>query len=201
MQYRIKTDPKRILGIRPNLSAQKSVADEIVTNFTSQQEQPTVPLSPIKPGNPSPWGKVFSIVGTALSFTPFVITAAAVIFSRLDWFFGVTMFLFGAIVYRMFSFIGGVILYLAARQINAFRKPVGWIALAHPTLALLVTLVSTSIQSHTDLYVRTSDGINIVAYVSLFIFLLCMIALCVFAVKLHIRAFKKPKKESIVEPS
>ena len=201
MQYKIKTDPKRILGKRPNLSAQNSVADEIVTNFTSQKEQPTVPLSSIASRKSTPWGKVFAIVGAVLSFTPFVISTAAVIYSRLDWFFSVTVFLFGALVYRMFSFIGGAILYLAARQINAFRKPVGWIALTHPTLALLVTLVSASIQSHTDPYVRTSDGMNIVSYVSLFIFLLCMIALCVFAVKLLIRAFKKPKKESIVEPS
>lgn len=192
---------KNIRGKRKNLSAQNSVADEIVTPFTSQQEQPIVPFTPINSGKPSPWGKVFAIVGTMLSFTPFVISAAAVIFSRLDWFFTVSFFLLGAIAFRMFSFIGGVILYLAARQINAFRKPVGWIALTHPTLALLVTLVSASIQSHTDLYVRTSDGMNIVFYVSLFIFLLCMIALCVFAVKLLIRAFKKPKKESIIEPS
>ena len=192
---------KNIRGKRNNLSAQTSVADEIVTPFTSQQKQPIVPLTPINSGKPSPWGKVFAIVGTMLSFTPFVISAAAVIFSRVDWFFTVSFFLLGAIAFRMFSFIGGVILYLAARQINAFRKPVGWIALIHPTLALLVTLVSASIQSHTDLYVRTSDGMNIVSYVSLFIFLLCMIALCVFAVKLLIRAFKKPKKESIIEPS
>lgn len=192
---------KNIRGKRKNLSAQNSVADEIVTPFTSQQEQPIVPLTPINSGKPSPWGKVFAIVGAVLSFAPFVISAAAVIFSRLDWFFSVSIFLLGAIVFRMFSFIGGVILYLAARQINAFRKPVGWIALTHPTLALLATLVSASIQSHTDLYVRTSDGMNIVSYVSLFIFLLCMIALCVFAVKLLIRAFKKPKKESIIEPS
>jgi len=192
---------KNIRGKRKNLSAQNSVADEIVTPFTSQQEQPIVPLTPINSGKPSPWGKVFAIVGAMLSFTPFVISAAAVIFSRLDWFFTVSFFLLGAIAFRMFSFIGGVILYLAARQINAFRKPVGWIALTHPTLALLVTLVSASIQSHTDLYVRTSDGMNIVFYVSLFIFLLCMIALCVFAVKLLIRAFKRPKKESIIEPS
>ena len=66
MQYKIHTDPKRITGKRPNLSAQNTVADDIVTAFTSQQEQPIVPLSSTATGKPSPWGKIFGTLAAAL---------------------------------------------------------------------------------------------------------------------------------------
>ena len=68
MRYKINADPKRIIGKRPNLSEQNSVADEIVTALSSQQEQPIVPLSSTTTGKPSPWGKIYVILAAALLF-------------------------------------------------------------------------------------------------------------------------------------
>jgi hypothetical protein len=202
MQYKINTDPKRILGKRPNLSAQNSVADEIVSNFTSQKEQPTVPLSPINSGKSSPWGKVFTIVGAALSFAPFVIALVLMILAYAQGYeLYLVYFPIYVLTFRNYSIVGGFILYLAARRTNAFRKPIGWIALANLAVIIPYIIVAVQYFGSPEANPVAGTGLGITALSSMVASLLCMLALCVFSVMLLVRAFKKPKKESIVEPS
>ncbi len=199
MQYKIKTDPKRMIGKRPNLSAQNSVADEIVTAFTSQQEQPIVPLSPIEHGKPSPWGKVFSIVGAALSFAPFVIPAVLMMISSINGYDApFLMYPFLVLGYRLYALIGSIVLYLAARKVKAFRKTVGWIALVNFVVAVPLYIIAVWYNLSSDPAALTTDTMRILTAASMVLSVLCMIALLVFSVLLIIRAFQKQSKEAIV---
>lgn len=200
MQYKIKTDPKRMIGKRPNLAAQNSVADEIVTRFASQQDQPIVPLSPIEPGKPSPWGKIFSIIGAALVFAPFVIPAVLMIISSTNGYNApFLMYPFLVLGYRLYALVGGIVLYLAARKVKAFRKTVGWFALINFVVAVPLYIIAVWYNLSSDPAALATDTMRILTSASMIASVLCMIALFVFSVLLIIRAFKKKPKEAVVE--
>ena len=195
MQYKIHTDPRRIIGKRPNLSAQNTVADGIVTAFTSQQDQPIVPLSSTATGKPSPWGKIFATLAAALLFAPFLIAVVLMILAYAQ---GYTMYLIYFPIYvlafRNYSLFGGLTLYLAARKANALRKPIGWIALANPLLTIpqFVYAIQKGTGQEAAL---VSEWLVVLNLVSMITSLLCMIALCVFAVLILVRVFAKPAQE------
>ena len=196
MQYKINADPKSMIGKRPSLAAQSSVADEIVSAFTSQQEQPIVPLSSTATGKPSPWGKIYAILATVLLFAPFLISLVLMIlYSAQGNALPVLMFPIFALGFRSYSFLGGLFLYLTARKANALRKTTGWIALAN----LLVTIpyLILALQYGTDraTVAAAPAGMLIANSISMIASLLCMIALCVFVVILLVRVFRKRKQE------
>jgi hypothetical protein len=191
MLHKIVTDPKRMIGKRPNLSAQNSVADEVVSAFSNpQQEPPLPPLSPLPPRKKNPKGS--SIVAAILLFLPFVYPIAfyvngAVTGQPLP----AMMYPLLVLAARLLSIVGGLVLNLAARKTNAFRKPIGWTALANPlvTIPFFVYAYKYSGNRYPDL--STIFGAQILITVSTIASLLCMIALCVFSVLIVIRVFKK----------
>ena len=196
MQYKIHTDPRRIIGKRPNLSAQNTVADGIVTAFTSQQEQPIVPLSSTATGKPSPWGKIFATLAAALLFAPFLIAVVLMILAYAqEYTLYLIYFPIYVLAFRNYSLFGGLALYLAARKANAFRKPIGWIALANPLLTIpqFVYAIQKGTGQETAL---VSEWLVVLNLVSMIASLLCMIALCVFAVLMLVRLFKKKRPKA-----
>lgn len=195
MQYKIVTDPKRMIGKRPNLAAQNSVADDIVTAFTSQQEQPTVPLSSTATGKPSPWGKIYGTLAAVLLFVPFLVPLVLMILSGARGYaMPVLMYPLLVLAFRNYSLFGGLALYLAARKATAFRKPIGWIALANllVTIPLFVYAFQRSAGQGAAL---VSEWLQIASIVSMIASLLCMISLCVFSVLLLLRVFKKKQPD------
>ena len=88
MQYKIVTDPKRMIGKRPNLADEKSVTDDIVSAFSvPPEDMPLPPLSPLPQHTPASatapaaprkkHPKVLSIIGTVLVYLPLLYAAAA----------------------------------------------------------------------------------------------------------------------------
>ena len=198
MQYKIHTDPKRIIGKRPNLSAQNTVADNIVTAFTSQQEQPIVPLSSTATGKPSSWGKIFGTLAAVLLFAPFVISVVLmVIYNAQGYVLPLLMYPIYVLAFRNYSLFGGLALYLAARKANALRKPIGWIALANPLLTI-PQFVYAILKSSGQDAALASEWLAVANLVSMIASLLCMIALCVFSVLMLVRVFKK-KRAKVAE--
>ena len=197
MQYKIKADPKRIIGKRPNLAAQNSVVDEVVTAYTSQQEQPTVPLSSTASATSAHRGKVFAIVGAALLFAPFLIATVLMILAYVQ---GYTLYLvyfpIYVLAFRNYSLFGGLVLYLAARKANSLRKPIGWIALVNLLLTIPLFVYSIQLSTRQDAAL-VSEGMQTANFVSLVASLLCMTALCVLSVFLLIRVFRKKKPDTV----
>ena len=98
-------------------------------------------------------------------------------------------------VFCVFAYVGGLILYIGSRNANYLRKPIGWTALATALLPMVATILFQG-------YLLRFDGTNLnrpvsfVVFVALLLTLLCMLALCVFAVLLLRRVFpKQPKPE------
>ena len=196
MRYKINLDPRRITGKRPNLAEQSSVADEIVTAFSSRQEQPVVPLSSAATGKPSPWGRIFAIAAAVLLFAPFLIAIVLMILSGANGYaLPAMMYPILALGFRNYSFLGGLILYLAARKANAFRKPAGWIALANVLVTIPYFVLALRYGTGRETLSLAPDGLQIANAVSMIASLLCMLALCVFAVLMLARAFRKKKQE------
>ncbi|HML67253.1 MAG TPA: hypothetical protein PKA81_02565 [Clostridia bacterium] len=196
MRYTINADPKRITGKRPNLSEQNSVADEIVTAFSSQQEQPIMPLSSTATGKPSPWGKIYAIIAAALLFAPFLIATVWMILSGAQGYaLPALMLPILALGFRTYSFVGGLVLYLAARKANFLRRTVGWIALANLLVTVPFFILAFQSASNPDAAALATNGMQIANTVSIVASLLCMIALCVFAVLMLMRVFRKKKQE------
>ncbi len=197
MNYKINANPGRITGKRPNLAAENSVVDEIVTAFSSQQE-PVVPLSSTATGKPSPWGKVYAILATALLFAPFLVSTVLMIQSAANGYaLSVLMLPLLAIAFRGYSFFGGLFLYLAARKANALRKTIGWLALANPLVTIPYFIMAVQYGTSREALAAAPAGVYIVNYVSMIASLLCMIALCVLAVILLVRVFRKKKQEAL----
>lgn len=200
MQYKINADPKRIIGKRPNLAAQNSVVDEVVTAFSAQQEQPPVPLSSTASAKSPTSGKVLAIVGAALSFAPFLIAIVLMILAYVQ---GYTLYLvyfpIYVLAFRNYSLFGGLALYLAARKVNRLRKPIGWIALANLLVIIPFFLYAIEYSKDPTAAALFTGGVKIMNTISSVASALCMIALSVFAVMLLVRAFKKETKPAPVE--
>jgi hypothetical protein len=194
MHVTVKTDPGRILGKRPNLSAQNSVADEIVTAFSTQSE-PTIPLSALSPGKKSQRGGV--IAATVLLFLPFVYPIVFFVHGAVTGHpLPALMYLYLVLLARLLSNAGGLVLYLSARKASFLQKPVGWTALA----AFLLPIISAFLFG-AQLYQVDSSAVSQVrgwlALGGVALSLVCMLALCVFCVLLLVRVFRKKKPDAV----
>lgn len=210
MQYKIHTDPKRLIGRRPNLAEEKSVTDEIVSAFSvPPEDMPLPPLSPLPQHTPAAstpprtprkkHPKVFSIIGTVFIYLPFLFAAVYFVHGALT---GqplpALMYPMLVLIVRFSSYIGGLLLYLAARAAQYLRKSVGFTTLA----AVLLPIVSAFIYAKPLAAVDpTSAGLSPVAFwialTCIAISLLCMIALCVFSVLMLIRVFRKAEHPAV----
>lgn len=193
MHRQFDIDPRHITGKRPNLSAENSVADEIVSALSDpQQEPPLPPLSPVSQGKKPSSGKVLSIISALLLFGPFLIPAALMLMSAVQGSaMPAMMYLLMVLAFRNYSALGGLFAYLASRKANAFRKPIGWIALFHGLLTipfyLFVAQRSTDRAAAVPVTLTAQILFTAISVASL----LCMLALCVFCALLLIRVFRK----------
>ena len=202
MQYRINTDPKKMIGKRPNLAEEQSVTDDIVSAFSvPPEDMPLPPLSPLPQHTPAAstapraprkrHPKALSIIGTVLAYLPFLFAAVyfvhgAIIGHPLP----VLMFPMLVLIARFVSYIGGLILYLAACAAQYLRKSVGYTALASALLPFVSIILFTKPLASID---PTSIGqvAGWIALICIAISLLCMLALCVFSVLMLVRVFQK----------
>ena len=201
MQYKIHTDPKKLIGRRPNLAEEKSVTDEIVSAFSvPPEDMPLPPLSPLPPTAPraprkrNPQG--LTIAAAVLNVLPFLYP---LFFFVHGWTSGhpLPVYLYPILVLavRFIPFIGGLLLYLAARAANAFRKWVGWIALCNVVFSLgSVFFLTQWLPNYDPSMLSRTDALGFLAFSSAS--LLCMIALCVFSVLMlaHLLPKRQPRK-------
>lgn len=205
MKYRIVTDPKKMIGKRPNLAEQNSVTDNIVAALSvPPEDMPLPPLSPLPQHTPASQTaprptrkrhpKVLSVIGTVFVYLPILFAAAYFVYGALT---GrpqtILMFPMLMLIARFLFYIGGLILYFAARAAQYLRKTVGFTTLA----AFVLPIVSSFILAQPRYSVNpASAGISPVAswiaLICVVISLLCMLALCVFGVLMLVRAFRKP---------
>lgn len=204
MQYKINTDPKKMIGKRPNLAEENSVTDNIISALSvPPEDMPLPPLSPLPAHTPASATpprtprkrnpKVISIIGTVFIYLPVLFAAVYFVHGALT---GqplpVLMFPMIMLIVRFSSYIGGLILYFAARAARYLRKSIGFTTLA----AVLLPIVSSFLYAKPLAAVdATSAGLSPVAgwiaLICVAISLLCMIALCVFSVLMLFRVFRK----------
>jgi len=207
MQYKINTDPKKMIGKRPNLAEEESVTDNIVSALSvPPEDMPLPPLSPLPKHTPASATpprtprkrnpKAPAIIGTVFIYLPVLIAAVYFVHGALT---GqplpVLMFPMIMLIARFASYIGGLILYFAASAAQYLKKSVGFTTLAAVVLPIVSSFIFAKPLASVD---PTSAGISPVAgwiaLICIAITLLCMLALCVFAVLLLVRAFRKSTK-------
>ncbi|MBA4347829.1 MAG: hypothetical protein C0413_03140 [Clostridiales bacterium] len=189
---------KHILGKRPNLSAQKSVADEIVSALSvPPEDMPLPPLSPLPPTAPrqpqkkNPQGS--SVAATILLFLPFLYP---IVFYVHGYVTGhplpVLLFPLLVLFARLLSNLGGFILFLAARSADYLKKTVGLTALAAFILPFAGSLLFGTTLNRVD-PTRISETRDWIALACVALGLFCMLTLCVFSVLMLARVFHRKK--------
>lgn len=194
MQYRISASAKRIKGKRLNLSAQSTVADEIVS-VLSPEEPPLPPLSPLPATTPraprkqNPQGAV--IAGAVLLFLPFLYPLAFFVHGAVTGHpMPFLMYPFLVLIARLISNVGGLVLYLASRAAGFLRKSIGWVSLSAFALPWIGSILLNRSINRIDSssIVQTRDWIGIATLLSA---ILCMLALCVLSLVLLKRVYRK----------
>jgi hypothetical protein len=139
-------------------------------------------------------GRALAVWGTILIGLPFVLPLVFFVNGALtNYPLPFVMYPYLVLVFYLFADVGGLILYIGSRNASYLRKPIGWTALA---TALLPMVAAVLFQD----YLLRFDGTNLnrpvsfVVLIALLLTLLCMLALCVFAVLLLIRVFPKQSK-------
>ncbi len=210
MQYKINTDPKKMIGKRPNLAEEESVTDNIVSALSvPPEDMPLPPLSPLPKHTPASATpprtprkrnpKVPAIIGTVFIYLPLLVAAVYFVHGALTGHpLPVLMFPMIMLIVRLSSYIGGLILYFSARAAQYLRKSIGFTTLA----AVLLPVVSSFIYAKPLAAVDpTSASISPVAgwiaLICIAISLLCMLALCVFSVLMLVRAFRKADRPEV----
>ena len=192
-----------IRGKRQNKRFQEDTVTEAAVALSDSSEnvplQPldpppaTEPEAPHRPRRRKPYG--LAIAAAMLVFTPFLyalgITASMLISTveaRWDIVIGLT--LLGSV----YSNIGSILLYLAARVVNYIRKPVALVS-----LELLVLQIGTFMICREDIADLLDMEHPILTIVLVSLTLLCMIVLCVFSVLMLIHLLpKRPAKSAKV---
>ena len=182
-----------IRGQRPNLSANHTVVDEIIYAFTNPQQEP--PLPPLPRGKKNPQGG--SIAAAILLFLPFLYPITFFVQGATTGHpLPVMMFPLLALMARFLSNVGSLVLYLTARTENFLRKSIGWVSLATLALPLASVLLFGKSQYMFNPISDISKTRGLLALISVVFTLLCMIALCVFAVLMLARVFAKRSEEA-----
>ena len=200
MQKQVTFKRASIRGQRPNLSAQRKIANEVVSALSVQLEETAQsPLSTLPATHKrrrKPFG--LAIAAAILLFAPLLYPSIFSIFGVL---LGKTLplgILLGFfLIASILSNIGSLLLYIAARRLHHLRASVGGFALALLVLQIdfILIFLHPSVTLSLNAVEHPSD---IFALINLSLILLCMIALCVFSVLMLARLFKK-KRPGITE--
>ena len=141
--------------------------------------------------------RVLSVWGIVFLWLPFVLP---LVFFVRGAFSGhplpVLIYPYLVLVFRPFSNIGGLLLYLASRAADYLRKPIGWLALSLPILSVASNVIFGGFLYRYD-YTNLTKPAGIVILICLMVALLCMLALCVFSILLIKKVFpQKPKPDA-----
>ena len=189
---------KNIRGKRENLSAQNSVADEIVSVLSvSPEDMPLAPLSPLPPVAPRPARRRkpigLAIAAPILLFAPFLCFA---VFYFLGLILGSVLpieILMAILIFTgNLSIFGGLLLYLAARRIQYLRMSVGWFSL----LLLVFQIDFCIVFLNKDVaFIMNPAGVPTFTFAVIIctLILICMIALCVFSIMMLVRLVHRKK--------
>lgn len=193
---------RSIHGKRPNLSAQNSVADEIVSALSvPPEDMPLPPLSPLPPTTPRPPQKQnpqgSSVAATILLFLPFLYPIVFYVHGVATGHpLPVLMFPLLVLFARLLSNVGGFILYLAARSADCLKKTIGLTALAAFILPFAGSLLFGTTLNRVD-PARISQTRDWIALACVALGLFCMLALWVFSVLMLVRLFRKKKPKEL----
>ncbi len=186
MKTDISVKPCSCHGRRVNLTPESDIPEEVKIAAAETRKAERTRRN----------GRTLAVWGTVLVWLPFVLPTVFFINGALtNHTPPIGLYPYLLLAFHMFSNIGGPVLYLASRNANYLRKPIGWTALATPLLILFAAIL---FQDYLLRFNVTSLNrpISVVVFVALLLMLLCMVALCIFAVLMLKRVFsKQPKPE------
>ena len=141
-------------------------------------------------------GRALAVWGTVFVGLPFVLPFVFFVNGALtNYPLPFIMYPYLVLVFNLFADIGGLILYIASRNANYLRKQIGWTALATALLPMVAAILFQDYLVRFDVN-NLNRPVSVVVFIALLLTLLCMLALCVFAVLLLRRVFpKQPKPE------
>ena len=184
MSTRVTVKPCPYMGKRVNLTPESDIPEEVKI---AAAEAKKAERSRRK-------SRALAIWGAVLVGLPFVLPLVFYVNGALtNHPLPIGIYPYLVLMFSLFTKIGGLVLYIGSRNANYLRKPIGWTALA----TTLPTPIATILFGNTLMRFDTTNmnaPINIIVFLLLIITLLCMLALCVFAVLLLRRVFPKQPK-------
>ena len=186
MSTRVTVKPCPYMGKRVNLTPESDIPEEVKIAAAETK----------KAERRQSKSRALAVWGTVLVGLPFVLPLVFFINGALtNHPLPIGVYPYLVLLLSVFAKIGGLVLYIASRNANYLRKPISWTALATVLLPMVAAILFQD-------YLLRFDGTNLnrpmsfVVLIALLLTLLCMLALCVFAVLLLRRVFpKQPKPE------
>ena len=186
MKTNITVKPCSYSGKRVNLTPESDIPEEVkIAAAEAKQAERTRRNE-----------RALAVWGTVLVGLPFVLPLVFFINGALtNHVPPIGLYPYLVMAFCVFSYVGGLILYIGSRNANYLRKSIGWTALATVLLPIIAAILYQDYLLRFDA-TNMNRPASIVIFVALLLTLLCMLALCVFAVLLLKRVFpKQPKPE------
>lgn len=173
-------------GKRVNLTPESDIPEEVKIAAAQEKQAERTRRN----------GRTLAVWGTVLVGLPFVLPVVFYINGALtNYALPIGVYPYLVMVFCVFAYIGGLILYIGSRNANYLRKQIGWTALATALLPMVAAILFQDYLLRFDA-TNLNRPVSVVVFLSLLLTLLCMIALCAFAVLLLRRVFpKQPKPE------
>ena len=186
MKTNITVKPCSYSGKRVNLTPESDIPEEVKIAVAEAKQAERTRRN----------GRALAVWGTVLVGLPFVLPLVFFINGALtNHALPIGLYPYLVMAFCVFSYVGGLILYIGSRNANYLRKPIGWTALAIFIFHVTATAVFQNYLVRFD-STKLNHPSGFVVFVMLLLMLLCMLALCVFAVLLLIRVYpKQPKPE------
>ena len=138
--------------------------------------------------------RALAVWGTVLVGLPFVLPLVFFVHGALrNYPVPIGLYPYVVMAFCVFSYIGGLILYIGSRYANYLQRPIGWTALATALLPMVAAILYQDSLLRFDI-ANLNRPVSFFVLIALLLALLCMIALCVFAVLLLRRVFPKQLK-------
>jgi len=184
MKTRVTIKPCPCKGRRVNQTPESDIPEEVKLAATEAKKAERSRRN----------GRTLSVWSAVLVGLPFVLPVVFYINGALtNHPLPIGLYPYLVLTFGFFAEVGGLILYIASRNANYLRKPIGWTALA---TALLPLIAGIFFGDYISRFVGSNLNrpVSIVVFLALLLTLLCMIALCVFVVLMLRRVYSKPPK-------
>ncbi len=187
MQNRVAFNREHIKGRRVNAIPESGIPEEVKAAKAAEG----------KAERARKRSRSLSVIGSAFLWLPFLFPVPFFIHGETSG-SPVPFALYPMLVIsvRFGANIGSFLLYLASRAANAFRKPVGWLAVAIFVLPIVGVLLMGR-----NLYFfdpsNISKPVHFLILLSMLLTLLGMLAINVFSVLLLCKVFHRPGKQPV----